>query len=111
MPPIYAPERVARAVVSCARRPRRIVKVGAMPRVMRLNRLLMPAVYERVQPRLVERMHLGSLAAEPSRGALDAPLEPHRVDGGWKRARRRRTTGLAALGALASLVMLGVAVR
>jgi NADP-dependent 3-hydroxy acid dehydrogenase YdfG len=112
MPPIYTPERVARAVVACARRPKRIVRIGSMPRFMQLNRSLMPGVFERTQLKLIEKNHLGQGLAGPSHGNLYGPIEPHSIDGGWDRKRGRNPgTAMAALAALASLVMLRFAVR
>jgi NADP-dependent 3-hydroxy acid dehydrogenase YdfG len=110
MPPVYDVQRVARAIVSCARRPRRIVTVGAMPRAMWLHRRLAPGVYERSMRKFVESRHLGGAYREPSKGNLSQPTEPHAVDGGWRRP-RSRAPGVVVLAALASLVMLRFTVR
>src|SRR5690606_17937861 len=40
MPPIYRPQRVARAIVRCAESPRREVLVGSAPRVLSLMYML-----------------------------------------------------------------------
>jgi NADP-dependent 3-hydroxy acid dehydrogenase YdfG len=110
MPPVYDVERVARAIVSCARRPRRIVTIGAMPRAMWLNRRLAPGIYERSMRKFVESKHLGSSYRVPSQGNLAHPMEPHATDGGWRRP-RSRAAGVAVLAALASLVMLRFTIR
>jgi short-subunit dehydrogenase len=110
MPPVYDVQRVARAIVSCARRPRRIVTVGAMPRAMWLDHRVAPGMYERTMRKFVESKHLGSSYREPSQGNLIQPTEPHAVDGGWRRP-RSRAAGVAVLAALASLVMLRFTVR
>jgi hypothetical protein len=48
---------------------------------------VIPWVYERMQPRMVEKDHLGKLGTAPTSGNFAEPHEPHQVDGGW-RARR-----------------------
>jgi NADP-dependent 3-hydroxy acid dehydrogenase YdfG len=87
MRPIYDAKRVAAAIVRCAERPRREVRIGTAPALMTLMARLVPWVYERVQPRMVESDHLGKHGAAPTSGNFADPREPHRVDGGW-RARR-----------------------
>lgn len=95
MRPIYGAERVAAAIVSCAERPRREVVVGSAPRLFTLFGRLLPWVYERVQPRLVARDHLGRFGAPPTSGNFVHPVEPHTVEGGWKRRRSPATKALA----------------
>ena len=105
MRPIYSPERVAAAVVSCAQRPRREVIVGTMPRVMASFHRTMPLVYERVEPKMVERDHLGDEPAPDSVGNLFCSMEPHRIEGGWKE--RKSLRKLTPAGAFGSVVLLG----
>lgn len=90
MRPIYDVKRVASAIVRCAERPRREIRVGAAPTLMTLMARLVPWAYERLQPRMVERDHLGKLGAGPTSGNFADPREPHQMDGGW-RARRSPT--------------------
>src|SRR5262249_14929308 len=71
MPPVYSPYRVARAIVRCARSPRREVLVGAAPYWMTLFHMLTPWIFERVQPRLVSTQHLGSTSVSRTSGALE----------------------------------------
>ncbi len=87
MRPIYRARRVARAIVRCAERPRREVIVGTMPRLMTIFDHLVPWLYERVQPFLVQHDHLGKERALPTSGNFAQPREPHRVDGGWRERR------------------------
>lgn len=87
MRPIYTPERVASAIISCAERPRRDVVVGAAPRLMALTRRLSPWLFERMQPKMVASDHLGRDAAPTDVGNLIEPKAPHSVTGGWKERR------------------------
>jgi short-subunit dehydrogenase len=96
MRPIYEAKRVAAAIVLCAERPRREVMVGMGSRLMVLAGKLLPWVYERVQPILVLRDHLGHAGAAATSGNFVRPLEPHTVDGGWK---NRRSPGTKLLNA------------
>lgn len=96
MRPIYEAKRVAAAIVRCAERPRREVMVGMGSRLMVLMGKLVPWLYERVQPILVLRDHLGRAGAAATSGNFARPLEPHTVDGGWK---NRRSPGTKLLNA------------
>jgi NADP-dependent 3-hydroxy acid dehydrogenase YdfG len=87
MPPIYSAERVARAIVRCAERPRREVLIGAAPRLMTLFHMLMPAVFERTEPKLVASQHVGRTPVPRRDGNLLRTLPPYEDDGGWKRGR------------------------
>lgn len=51
MPPIYPAERVAEAIVNCARMPRREVMVGTAARVRSVAQRLAPGLIELLQPR------------------------------------------------------------
>jgi NADP-dependent 3-hydroxy acid dehydrogenase YdfG len=100
MPPVYRPERVAAAIVACAKRPRREKVVGVMPRLARLARLLAPGLYERGRARSIEEHHLGSAARDDDMGNVPSPRPPHATSGGW-RFRRARAKGLRLLAAAA----------
>jgi NADP-dependent 3-hydroxy acid dehydrogenase YdfG len=87
MPPVYTPERVADAIVRCAAAPRREVLVGLAPRVFSLLQTFAPALYERIQPRMVETQHLSKQADADTEGNFQRPLPPHAAVGGWKQAK------------------------
>lgn len=87
MPPIYDVARVAHAIVRVASRPRRELSVGATPGVLALMRLLMKPIYERLQPKIVRRTHLGTRPASDQSGNLFQPSSPGGESGGWKRSR------------------------
>ncbi|WP_437755651.1 SDR family oxidoreductase [Sorangium sp. So ce1389] len=104
MPPVYPPERVARAIVRLARTPRREVFVGSAARRLALLSFLAPGLAERLLARSVDRLHLQhDRTAYATNGNLFAPLpEGTDVSGGWKprgksRALRAAVVGLAAL--------------
>ena len=83
--PILRPERVAAAIVRCARRPRREVVVGLSGRqLIVLHDLALP-LFERIMTRNVEREHFLQRPAEPTAGNLREPVpEWTGVTGGWK---------------------------
>lgn len=87
MPPVYPPERVAQAIVRCAESPQREVLVGAAPRLMSLAQVLLPFLWERIQPRMVASSHLGTQRTSDTRGNFATPLPPHADRGGWKDGR------------------------
>ena len=71
--PVLRPERVAAAIVRCAKRPRREVVVGFSGRqLIAVHDLALP-LFERVMSRNVEREHFLQRPAEPSPGNLPEP--------------------------------------
>ncbi len=105
MPPVYAPERVARAIVSCARRPRREVFVGNVARLVYQQSKLMPGTTERAMMHLADKQALprGS-EAPPTPGAAHEPMgEGTEAEGGWHGRRKTRTRRLASVGVATAL--------
>jgi short-subunit dehydrogenase len=108
MPPVYAPERVARTIVNCARFPRREVFVGNAARIVVQQHKVMPGTTERVIAEMTDRQHLYRDRPEPpTPGNVHEPLgDDDGVHGGWHgrrrtAARRLATVGLAAAGLVA----------
>ncbi|KYF87115.1 short-chain dehydrogenase [Sorangium cellulosum] len=104
MPPVYPPERVARAIVRLARRPRREVFVGSAARQLSLLSLVAPGLAERLLARGVDQLHLKhDRTAYATNGNLFTPLpEGTTVSGGWKPRGKKRLlraviVGLSAL--------------
>ena len=95
IPPAYAPERVAAAIVSCARRPRRHVRVGAAMRLVFLLHRLSPRLAEWGVAKSSAMLLLRRQAADDTAGTLFGPPEGGRVHGGWRRGRDRRRLGEA----------------
>jgi NAD(P)-dependent dehydrogenase (short-subunit alcohol dehydrogenase family) len=102
IPPVYAPERVARIIVDQIRFPRReVVAGGLLGRALLAQYKVSPGSAERLLARDVK--HLG-FAREPvptSSGNLYRPSPgPRGIHGGWHGRRRERTRRLLGLGAL-----------
>lgn len=108
MPPVYAPERVARAIVRLARRPRREVVVGTAGRGLWLQAKVTPGLVERLMADHVDRTHLSRDQAAPdTAGNLHQPSQDAgSVDGGWHGRRRTavRRAGVLATALTATLV-------
>lgn len=108
VPPPATPERVARAVVRAARRPRRRVVVGPSARLLTWGHALTPGLVRAVVVRVTEHRCLAPRGTAPSTtGILSAPsASTAALRGGWSAGRRtalRRAAVLAAAGAAAAL--------
>ena len=89
LPAILRPERVAGAIVRCAKRPRREMVVGTSGRQLLLMHALAPALFERFMTRNVEREHFRAERIEPTEGNLRRPMgEWTGVTGDWKEGER-----------------------
>lgn len=108
MPPVYTPERVARAIVNCARWPRREVFVGNVARLAYQQFKLMPGTTERAMMHLADKQALPRRSeAPPTPGAVHEPMvEGTEPEGGWHGKRKTRTRRLASAGVAG---MLGLA--
>jgi len=109
LPPVYDPDRVAAAIVSRIRRPRREVIVGPAGRPLLLQAKLVPAATERMMGWLVDRGQLSRRAAAESSGNLFRPSTDARdteMDGGWSSTWRgaRRLTAAGAIAGAAAVV-------
>ncbi len=85
LPPVYAPERVAGAIVSLVRKPRREVVVGPMGRTILLQYKLAPGIAERLMAVQVDRtLFYRRRTAPDSQGNLfDAAPGTGSVAGGF----------------------------
>jgi NADP-dependent 3-hydroxy acid dehydrogenase YdfG len=111
-PPVYPPEKVARAIARSAVRPRRERLVGAAGRQLNLTRLLAPAVFERGNARFVDSQQFTGEPARPTDGNLVTPLGVGgEVGGGWRDRSATTTAGrrLAVVGLAATAGLLVVA--
>ncbi len=108
MPPVYTPERVARAIVRRARRPRREVFVGNSARVIVQQHKVAPGTTERVMASMTDHQHLDRKREEPPHTGIlfEPPDGDEPVRGGWhggrKTAVRRLATAAVVGGALAA---------
>jgi short-subunit dehydrogenase len=111
MPPVYSPQRVARAIVGVARLPRREVVAGPMGRALLMQHRVAPGYTERMFGRMVDRRHLSRVRPVPdSEGNLHEPMpgeELTDVSGGWGGRRRtaQRMVAVGAAGVAAGLVV------
>ncbi|MFI8214501.1 SDR family oxidoreductase [Streptomyces sp. NPDC085932] len=98
MPPVYTPERVAKAVVDLVRHPRREVVVGPAGRALVRQSRMAPALAERAMARQTDKTHLDHDEDAPAtHGALHVPAPGEgAVHGGWG-GRRRTALRRAAL--------------
>jgi NAD(P)-dependent dehydrogenase (short-subunit alcohol dehydrogenase family) len=88
--PVNDPERVARALVRCAKRPARAMLVGRGARAMVAMHAVGGPLFERAFAIQVERDHFLDEPAEPAPGNLFAPAaEGADVSGGWRERLRR----------------------
>ncbi|MBT2490766.1 SDR family oxidoreductase [Streptomyces sp. ISL-96] len=103
MPPVYSPERVARAIVDLVRRPRREVVVGPMGRSVVLESRIMPGMAERMMARQVDKAHLSRKEPAPAgHGNLHVPAPgTGAAHGGWGGRRRTAMRRLTAVTVLA----------
>ncbi|MGN9813146.1 SDR family NAD(P)-dependent oxidoreductase [Micromonospora sp. BQ11] len=83
--PISSPERVARAIVDCADRPRREVSVGRLNVVMRFGFTVLPGVYDVLVVPLMRLAGLTNRPVAPHDGVVFAPNPAgESVSGGWR---------------------------
>lgn len=85
--PMIPPERVARAIVGCARFPRRQVYVGWSGRAAVAAHAVAPGLVERLLARRLPDDHLTPWPAPPASGNLHEPRDSHATVSGGFRAR------------------------
>lgn len=107
--PIYPPERVARAIVRMALRPKAEVFVGSSARIANALSLLAPRGFERFFARFADHGHFEKTPVPPSAGNVFAPKPPEALSGGWKSrgVRRLARNALIASVLLAPLALAG----
>jgi len=107
VPPVGDPDRVARAILRLARRPRRQVTVGMVQHLATLAHAWVPGLYAELAPSAMRFVALGKDDEERHEGNVFDPLGAHGVTGGW----RHRGRNVAVCGAVVGAVGLGWAVR
>ena len=107
-PPVYRPEKVARAVLDLAERPRAETVIGGFGHFgVVLKRLAPPSVSTWLSGRLLNAGFLAREASPETSGALFAPMvDTARVRGGWRRGPNNGGVPLAAFGVLAAALLL-----
>jgi short-subunit dehydrogenase len=106
MEPVTPPEKVAEAIVSVAKRPRREVLVGKGARMTTSHHAMAPGMYEKAAARQIDRDHLRDRPADRSWGNLWEPMPEYaEVSGGWREpSQGNGALGKAALAAVAVAV-------
>jgi short-subunit dehydrogenase len=109
MPPVYAPERVARAIVNLVRVPRREVVVGPLGRMMVMQSRFAPGLTERLMAIQVDKTHLDHDESAPeTHGNLFEPEDgTGSVHGVWNGKKRTAVRRAAAVGAVAAGSLVG----
>ncbi|MEV1144041.1 SDR family NAD(P)-dependent oxidoreductase [Micromonospora sp. NPDC049799] len=96
--PITTPERVARAIVDCADRPRREVSVGRLNVVMRFGFTVLPGAYDVLVVPLMRLAGLSNRPVEPHEGVVFTPNPAgESVRGGWRPDLAQVVRGVGAL--------------
>lgn len=75
-PPVYAPEAVARAILTCAERPEREIVVGGAPRAMIAGAGLAPHLSERFMERTMFAAQKSDRPARRAHDNLYGPIDP-----------------------------------
>ena len=104
-PPVDPPEKMARAIVRCARRPRATMSVGAANRIVGLGFLLMPPLYDVLVGPLMRAGGLSRETVEPHAGNVFAPAAP--PSGSVRDTRTRSWKPAAAAAAVAGTAVAG----
>lgn len=85
IPPVVSPDRVARAIVRAARRPRRRRVVGVTQGALLALHAVAPEIADRVVSVAMDRLGLRRQRVAPSPGTVRAPDPPsNSVTGGWR---------------------------
>ncbi len=102
-PPVYAPEKVAEAVLSLVHRPKAELVIGGAGRAATILKRLLPLLGTRLNGRALNYGFLSSEPAPEAPGAVFEPMrDPHRVTGGWRKGwNDGGVPSLALLGLLA----------
>ena len=101
VPPVGDPDRVARAIVRLARRPRRQVTVGMVQHAATIAHAWVPGLYAELAPGAMRFVALGEDDEPHHDGNVFDPTGAHAITGGWRHRARTLAIGGAALGAAA----------
>jgi short-subunit dehydrogenase len=116
VPPVYAPEVAARAILACATRPTRELYAGGAAKALAASEKVAPRLTDRVMERALFRLQRDDERPKHRRGNLDDALDHSRSAGGgpsagtWRSTARtpRPRRGAAAPGLIAGLVAAGL---
>jgi short-subunit dehydrogenase/ferritin-like metal-binding protein YciE len=111
MPPVYAPEAVADAIVRLAENPAREVVVGNAGRMMELGQTLSKGMSEQALAVMVDKQHLANEPAPPTSGNLFSAMdEGSGVTDGWDGVslERGRLATAPGIGKVAAALLVAV---
>ncbi len=84
-PPVYAPQRVARAVLSTIDRPRRVVQSGILNPLVTAGFRLFPGVYDALVGPLLQRLAIADDDVPPTEGnVFESNPEGNATEGRWR---------------------------
>jgi len=84
-PPVYSPQRVARAVVSTLDRPRRVVQAGLFNPLITAGFRLLPGVYDLLVGPLLQRMAIANDEVPPTEGnVFESHPAGNATEGRWR---------------------------
>jgi NAD(P)-dependent dehydrogenase (short-subunit alcohol dehydrogenase family) len=84
-PPVYSPQRVARAVLSTVDRPRRIVQAGLLNPLITTAFRLVPGVFDALVGPLLQRLAIGNDDVPPTEGnVFESRPAGNATEGRWR---------------------------
>ena len=84
-PPVYSPQRVARAVLSTVDKPRRIVQAGLFNPLITAGFRLLPGVFDVLVGPLLQRMAIANDDVPPTEGnVFESKPEGNATEGRWR---------------------------
>ena len=83
-PPVYSPQRVARAVLSTLDRPRRVVQAGIFNPLITAGFRLLPGVYDFLVGPLLQRMAIANDDVPPTEGNVFESQPGNATEGRWR---------------------------
>jgi NAD(P)-dependent dehydrogenase (short-subunit alcohol dehydrogenase family) len=98
MQPVYDVQQVADTIIKVVKNPRREVFVGNSGRISNVLHTVMPATYEKLSARKIEKDHFENKQSSDNPGNLFEPVpQGTTTDGGWQRRYRMQKVRNAAL--------------
>jgi short-subunit dehydrogenase len=114
-PPVYDPQKVARAMVAAAERPRKSVVIGSVAQFLRLAHFLVPAITRSVTEKVVNKYLQKADEAPETSGNLFAPASyGTSIHGGWNltsengNRKKNLIMTIAVSGLATGMVVLGI---
>lgn len=111
-PPIYDPQRVARAMIAVAKYPRNSVAIGSAASFLRVVHFLLPTLSAAITAKVIETYFKKGESTEATSGNLFHPVEfGISIHGGWSKpvepATKRRAVAVTVTGLLAAWLIAG----